>query len=232
MHLRSIQVGIPKTYGSPETKTFDERQWETGFFKTGITGEVRATKTGIVGDGQADLRVHDGPDKAICVYPEEHFAFWSDQFGLPMRAGAFGENFTCSGVVESEICIGDRFALSGTIFEVTQPRQPCWKLARRWGVKGLPRHVQDTGKTGWYFRVLSAGSIKAPTDLELIERSNDSWTIARCNEVMHQEKSNLDAAAELSRVRGLSESWKSTLSKRALKTGRDTERKRLEGDVE
>lgn len=232
MKLLSIQVGLPQTYGSPAKKTFDEKQWETGFYKSKVEGTVRATRTGLFGDGQADLKVHGGPDKAVCVYPSEHFPFWRDEHGLQMHAGAFGENFTSEGLREGDVCIGDKFDAAGTVFEVSQPRQPCWKLARRWGLKKLPLHVQESGRTGWYFRVVVEGDVFAPTTLTLIERPNESWTIARCNEIMHKDKANLDLAAELSKVVGLSESWRTNLSKRASKAVLNTERERLEGERE
>lgn len=231
LNLVSIQIGLPQTYGDPNKKTFAEKQWATGFFKLAVDTPVNATATGIEGDGQADLKVHGGPDKAVCVYPHDHFSFWNTFYGIQMNSGAFGENFTTRGAVETQVCIGDRYSVSGTVFEVSQPRQLCWKLARRWGLKGLPVRVQESGRTGWYFRVLVEGDVEAPSRLQLIDRPNERWTIARCNQIMRLEKSNLEAAHQLSQVKELSESWRKSLTTRASKNDMPTDDLRLNSET-
>ena len=154
MLLESVQIGQPKQYGDPTATAINERAWETGFFKEPITTAVAVQATGLDGDGQADLTVHGGPDKAICVYPSEHFPHWHTSLGLAMQAGAFGENFTVADC-ESSVCIGDTYQAGDVIVQVSQPRQPCWKLARRWQQKNLTALVQQQGKTGWYFHAFS-----------------------------------------------------------------------------
>ena len=130
IRLSSIQIGLPRTWGDPEKTSLFEKQWTTGFFKSPVSGPVEIRRNGIDGDGQADLSVHGGPDKAICCYPTVHFPFWKTTIGLEMSPGAFGENFTLDQATEDDVCIGDIFETSGVVFQVSQPRQPCWKLAR------------------------------------------------------------------------------------------------------
>ena len=123
---------------------------------------MQVTPTGIEGDGQADLVNHGGVDKAICVYPLAHYPHWQEMIGRELSPAAFGENFTVDGLTEADVCIGDTWRVGEDVLvQVSQPRQPCWKLARRWQRKTLALEVQESGKTGWYFRVLEEGTVQA-----------------------------------------------------------------------
>ena len=215
MRLLSIQVGPPRTLGNADSSAPEDRLWTTGFYKTPILGGMTLSCTGLAGDGQADLRNHGGPDKAVCVYPEDHWTFWEAELGRPPVAGAFGENFTTRGMVESDVCIGDVFRCGEAVLQVSQPRQPCWKLARRWGIKDLALQVERTGRTGWYFRVLQEGLLEGGEVLSLIERTEAQWTVAAANEVMHHRKNDWAAAKRLAECPALSVSWRTTLIQRA-----------------
>ncbi|MGB0774745.1 MAG: MOSC domain-containing protein [Akkermansiaceae bacterium] len=216
MMVSSIQVGKPAAIADGSNK----KEWVSGILKRPVDGEVCVGETNISGDGQADLKVHGGPDKAICVYPSEHFAYWKEVLDVEFEAGAFGENLTTTGVVEEDICIGDIYSLGTVRLQVSQPRQPCWKLARRWKLKDLPARVQDTGKTGWYFRVLKTGEIAPGDHLVMEQRVTGGWSVARANEVMHHQKSDLTSAVKLAAHEGLSESWRKSLTRRAEKLSR------------
>lgn len=212
--LTSIQIGKAQTLGTADQTTLLEREWRSGIFKAGINRAVSLCRGGIVGDEQADLAVHGGPDKAVCVYATRHLDSWRSELGLDMAPGAFGENFTVSEITEDDVCIGDAYQCGTAVVEVSQPRQPCWKLARRWNLKALPAFVQKTGRTGWYFRVLVEGEVSAPTDLELISRPHPLWTVARANAVMYNRKSDADLIAELAQIAELSTAWKQSLEQR------------------
>ncbi len=210
MRLASIQVGLPRTVDAAG------KPWETGFFKELVVGPVWLGRTNLVGDGQADLRNHGGPDKAVNVYAAEHYPVWSADLGLPeFPAGGFGENFTVLDALEADVCVGDVYDIGGARVQVSQPRQPCWKLARRWGIKDLALRVQQTMRTGWYFRVLREGEVAAGLPLTLVGRPHPEWTVAAANAVMHHDKGNLAAAAALAACPALSASWRGTLSRRA-----------------
>jgi MOSC domain-containing protein YiiM len=209
MKLLSIQVGLPIVIDDTP-----DRQWTTGFNKTTVAGPVRVGRTNLAGDGQADLKNHGGPDKVICVYPNDHGDYWQAELGLRPPHGAFGENFTTQGMVEDDVCLGDIFACGTATFQVSQPRQPCWKLARRWQIKDLAARVEKTGRTGWYFRVLSEGTVQAPTDVELIERPFPQWTITSANNVMRSRATDAQMIRALASCPALSASWQVALAHR------------------
>lgn len=229
LRLLSIQTGLPRDFGTEGAADPAERPWVSGICKTTIEGPVEATATGLVGDGQADLKNHGGPDKAINAYPADHFAFWREEAGFEPTAGAFGENFTTLDLLEADVCVGDIFRVGGVVVQISQPRQPCWKLDRRWRRPGLCARVQETGRTGWYFRVLQGGSLAAPAEFALLERPHPEWTVAAANEVMHHRKHDLDAARALSACPALAESWRTKLAHRAAGGAAGSDRARLLG---
>ncbi|TWU33926.1 MOSC domain-containing protein [Novipirellula artificiosorum] len=217
----SIQVGLPRVMA-------DEREWTSGFLKESITELLWLGTTNLQGDAQADLVHHGGPHKAVCVYSAVHYPYWRKQLQLPdLLGGDFGENFTVAALRECDVCIGDTFTIGDCVVQVSQPRQPCWKLARRWGIKDLALQVQQTGFTGWYFRVLTEGHVQRGMELRLVDRLHAEWTIEAANQLMHHDKHNQAAAARLAAVPELSPSWQATLSKRADTGEQPDEAKRL-----
>jgi len=210
--ILSIQVGLPKTLGETETTDSTDKSRMTGIFKTAVCGPVWLGKLNLDGDAQADLSVHGGPHKAINVYPSEHYSYWKQELHLSdMPYGAFGENFTTSGLLEDEVCIGDVFKVGGAVVQVSQPRQPCWKIERRWGIKDFAVRIKQTGKTGWYFRVLQEGYVEAGNTLVLIERTFPQWTIATAYVIMRNRKTDFKAAQALAQCPALSPRWQENL---------------------
>jgi MOSC domain-containing protein YiiM len=214
--LVSIQIGTPKNYGFEEAVDPHDKPWTTGFFKTPVEGPLFASLTNLAGDGQADLLNHGGIDKAVLAYSADHYLKWREELSLPdMPFGAFGENLTIAGLSEESVCIGDIFRIGAATFEVSQPRQPCWKLARRWRMHELTALVVRNGRSGWYLRVLEQGWIEAQLPVALIERPNPQWSIARANEVLHHRKTDLPLTLELAEVQRLASSWVEELRERA-----------------
>ncbi|MDP2058036.1 MAG: MOSC domain-containing protein, partial [Thiobacillus sp.] len=130
--------------------------------KHGVATPLRLSVTGFLGDEQGDPSRHGGPDKAVHHYPFEHYAAWCRE--LPdlaehFRPGGFGENISTTGLTEQNVCVGDQFSLGTAHIQVAQARQPCWKLGVRFGIPDMPRHVQASARTGWYYRVLEAGVV-------------------------------------------------------------------------
>lgn len=184
----------------------------------------------LAADGAGDLRsggVARSGDRAIAQLAAHGVA--TDA----LSPGAFGENFTVAGLTEADVCIGDVWRMgegrgaggagrrmrnseaTGAVFQMSQPRQPCWKMARRWGVKTLPARVIESGKTGWYFRVALEGVVAAGMQHTLVERPCPEWTVERANWVMHHEKGDRAAAARLAAATCLSESWGEELRRRS-----------------
>jgi MOSC domain-containing protein YiiM len=214
----SIQIGRPKLYGIPSSVLPLDKPYTTGFVKNPIEQPIRLDWTNLDGDAQADLENHGGRDKAVCAYAAEHYPAWRTELNKSadeFAHGAFGENLTIAGYNESTICLGDQFQLGTARIEVSQPRQPCWKLGRRWQLKELPGLVIDSGRTGWYFRVLMPGQIAAGDELQLLARPCPEWTIARANHVFYELKKDADASQALSQVAPLAVSWRDALESRA-----------------
>lgn len=219
--LHSLQVSQITEIAAGGTDAWWDKPWTTSFYKQAVTHPLWLGYEGLRGDQQADRRYHGGADKAVCVYPLEHYADWRASLGLPeMSPGAFGENFTTTGLVEAGVCIGDVFAVGrgDALVQISQPRQPCWKLARRWRVKDLTAQVERTGRTGFYFRVLQHGEVGAGDAFTLLERPFPQWTVGLANELMHHRRDDHAAAQALASCPALSASWKDSLWSRAQTT--------------
>jgi MOSC domain-containing protein YiiM len=193
-----------------------DRTWSTAFRKHARTGPVWLGYQGFQGDEQADRKNHGGVDKAVCVYAATHYPGWREELGLPEFAlGAFGENLTVEGLDEMNVCVGDVFELGGAQVQVSQPRQPCWKLARNARVDDLAARVESTGRTGFYLRVLRHGPVSTGDVLTRLDRPHPDWTIARCNHVQYRTRDDREAARDLASCPALSGSWKDRLWVRA-----------------
>jgi MOSC domain-containing protein YiiM len=211
----SIHVGQPTTYEYADSTDGQARSWTTAFFKTPVVGGVYVGRLGISGDGQADLENHGGVDKAVLAYSADHYAYWRTHLNRDdVLSGGFGENLTIAGLEESSVAIGDRWQAGPVLLEVTQPRQPCWKMSRRWRIPSLAAQVIANGRSGWYLRVLAEGEIAAPIELTLVSRPHPAWTIARANRVMLHEKRDLESAAKLAALPELSAAWRESMLRR------------------
>jgi MOSC domain-containing protein YiiM len=214
--LQAICVGTPTDYGTEGAKDPFDRPWRTSFYKSPVAGPRWVSKTNIEGDAQADTKAHGGPDKAVLAYSSDHYERWKQELpDVPLNYGGFAENLAITGMSEETVCLGDTYRIGDVLFQVSQARQPCWKISRRWRVSDFALRVQQTGRTGWYLRVLQEGEIDSGMDVELVERPYPEWTIARCNDVMHVNKKDRQLAAELASLPELAASWRKTLEKRA-----------------
>jgi len=218
LQLLSIQVGLPQTHiGQTEIGPVNE-VWTTAFAKLPVSGPVRVRKNNIDGDGQASTQTHGGVEKACCVYPWEHYSYWQGVIELPkLTYGAFAENLTTQGVLEPEVCIGDTFACGGAVVQVSQPRPPCWRLSRWWGIKDFAARMEQTGRTGWYLRVLQEGIIETGEQLKLVERKFPEWTVIVAHELMYGPEADVKRIKALMSCALLSESWRNALSKKISK---------------
>lgn len=209
--LISVQVGQPVTYAGLDDPS---AEWRSGIVKRRVDGPVWLSALGLEGDGQADLRNHGGPERAVNLYPAEHYDFWRQTPGLEgMHGGAFGENFTTQGLLETTACLGDIFRVSEAVVEISQPRGPCYKLDRRWKVADLSQRAEQTRRFGWYFRVIQEGHVQAGSEMVLLKRPHPRWTIERVWNVAFDPQ-RLEELRELVAIPALSEGWRTRLAKK------------------
>lgn len=164
-----------------QVRTFEwrGRTVETGIFKEPIAGPVVVGRLGLAGDVQADPRVHGGPRKAVYLYPFEHYQFWQAEFpARELAPGAFGENLTTFGVLEENVCEGDRLQIGTAVFEVTTPRLPCFKLALKFEEPRMIERFFAAGRSGFYLSVVEEGTIEAGMPIDLLPRASGGDTIA------------------------------------------------------
>jgi MOSC domain-containing protein YiiM len=204
--ILSIQVGQIANYQVPGG---DGKTYPSAIVKRPVNGPVWLGVEGLAGDAQADRQNHGGPFRAANVYPVEHYQIWHEIPGLEtMSGGAFGENFTTSGLLETEVCIGDAYRLGEDVeVMVTQPRGPCYKLNRRWNVPDLDQRSIKLGLTGWYFSVRREGNVVPGSAIELIERPNPQWSVARVW-ALFMNPSDMASLRQLVKVKELSDGWR------------------------
>ena len=182
----------------------------SGYRKAAVAHPAMAGELGLAGDAQADLAVHGGADKAVYAYALSRYRAWSYAFpALSDRfiAGAMGENLPVAGVDETSIHIGDHIRVGGALLQVTQPRQPCFKMELAIGAPGLVRHMVRSGHSGWYCRVLEGGAIGAGDGHIVVERPNPGWPVARFNSVIAARALGADVLAEMVAMEGLASQW-------------------------
>lgn len=188
----------------------------SAFVKTTVSGPVQLAELGIEGDEQADLSVHGGPDKAVYFYPAENYALWMQDVPQHERLlvpGGFGENVTINGLNEESVSIGDLFRIGTAEVQVTQPRQPCFKLGLRFDDSSLGRIMMQTRRTGWYVRVVTPGVLQAGDAIEVLKRSNPGWTIARFAEFIRDKRVVKEELDELLTLEGLADGWKQRIAR-------------------
>jgi MOSC domain-containing protein YiiM len=196
------------------------RNVPSAIVKTPVHGPVFLGREGLATDQHGDLRHHGGLDKAVHHYSIDHYLTWSQEIGardVLTRPGAFGENFSSAGLDESQIAIGDVFSVGGAIVQVSQGRQPCWKLNIRFDVPDMALRVQQNGRTGWYYRVLQQGLVEAGDELAPLDRLSPEWTIDRVRRLFYGDPLNFDGLAALVALPHLAEEWRKDAHRR-LKT--------------
>jgi MOSC domain-containing protein YiiM len=182
----------------------------TGIFKSPVAGRVQARSLNLEGDRQADLSVHGGPDKAVYAYPAEHYAYWRAQLPeLDIPLGMFGENFTVQGFHEAEVRLGDRLRIGSALFSVTQPRLPCYKLGIRFGRDEMVKRFQQSGRTGFYLRVIEEGEVGAGDPIEVVRKTENNLSVADVVSLYNnQETANRELLQRAAATPELSESWR------------------------
>jgi MOSC domain-containing protein YiiM len=203
MRVVSVNVGLPVEV------LWEGKRVKTGIFKEPREGTIVLYRLNLDGDRQADLSVHGGEEKAVYVYPLEHYSFWSAEYPeLDMPWGMFGENLTTEGIVEKSVNIGDQFRIGSAEVAVTQPRLPCFKLGIRFGRKNILKRFLASSRSGWYFKVLQEGEISAGCEMERTHRQENSMSIAEILNLYVSGDKSPQRLQHALQIEPLSEAWK------------------------
>jgi MOSC domain-containing protein YiiM len=208
MKVISVNVGLPRPV------MYNGEPASTGIYKTPVAGPVKVNEVNLAGDAQADLSVHGGYYKAVYVYPFEHYEFWQGELSeteLPLAI--FGENLTTIGLLETEVCIGDKLRIGTAEFVVTQPRFPCFKLGIRFGRKDIIRRFQKSKRSGFYLAILKTGEIQANDSIEIFERDQTRFSIAEAITLRDEGVGDLEKVRRALEIEALPESWKTRIRK-------------------
>ena len=213
MKLLSVNVGLPREV------EWNRRTIRTSIFKAPVSGRVQVRKLNLDGDAQSDLTVHGGVDKAVYVYPAEHYTFWRNELpNADLDWGVFGENFTTQGALDDKaVRIGDRFRIGSAAFVVTQPRMPCFKLGIRFGRVDIIKRFLHSGRNGFYFAVAEEGEVAAGDSIELLRRDENGITVADIVELYTVDAAKQDLLQRVSELAALPENWRAYFRKRLWK---------------
>ena len=151
---------------TPRQLSWQGRLVQTGIDKRPVEGPVAVHRLGLTGDMQADLRVHGGLQKAVYVYASEHYDFWRAELRTALPPGSFGENLTIAGLLEADVHVGDHLQIGRAVFQVTQPRTPCFKLALKFERPDMIHRFLGSGRSGFYLSVVTEGLVKAGSSVE------------------------------------------------------------------
>jgi MOSC domain-containing protein YiiM len=213
MKLLAVNVGRPR-----------EVEWNgqiirTSIFKAPVVGRIHVRRLNLDGDQQSDLTVHGGFDKAVYVYPSEHYVFWREELSqADLSWGAFGENFTTQGALDDKaVHIGDRFRVGTAEFVVTQPRIPCFKLGIRFGRVDMVKRFLHSGRNGFYMAVVREGEVMAGDSIQALARDENGVTVADIVQLYTANAANQDVLQRASELASLPESWRGYFRKRLRK---------------
>jgi MOSC domain-containing protein YiiM len=213
MRIESVQIGQVRTFGVPGAEDPMDQVWTSAIRKEPVDGPLWAGRDGLSGDHQYDRKGHGGPDRALLMYPAEHYPRWRAEWNRKdVGPGGFGENLTVSGLDEYTVCLGDVFLASDVRLEVSSPRTPCRNLTRRHRVPGLVKTIHENDRSGWYLRVLQEGWLEAGTAMTLVDRPFPQWTIARAAAVKRHRHDRPEEARLLAACPALIGEWREGLS--------------------
>src|SRR5215216_601609 len=209
MKIISVNVGLPRLV------LRNDESVSTAIFKEPVAGRVMMRTLNLDGDRQADLSVHGGPEKAVYIYPSEHYAFWKRELpDMDLPWGMFGENFTTEGMFETVINIGDRFRIGSAEVMVTQPRMPCYKLGIRFGRTDILKRFLASERTGFYFSVLKEGEVGAGDEFELTEKNVSGVRVVDVTRLYARDRENVDLMRRAIATEALPNNWRSYFLKR------------------
>lgn len=204
--LRSVSVGQPAVLGERRGV-----QVSSGIRKIRVeTPAVTVSPTNIEGDGQADLRAHGGPDKAIYCYPSEHLPFWNAALGdfIGDQYAPLGENLSLRGIDEETACIGDIWQWGNVTVQISQPRWPCYKLQMHTGAGDMINRFVKSGRSGWYLRVLNPGTASTSGTIEITYRDPEGITVGQAFDAARNPDIDSDLLRRINEHPALAGQWR------------------------
>ncbi len=208
-------VLLAVSVGEPRDVEWQGRSLRTSIFKAPVAGPVEASRLGLAGDTQSDLSVHGGVDKAVYAYDESNTAWWRERLSRPdLGPAAFGENFTLSGLPDGDVWIGDRLRIGSACFEVSQPRQPCLKLARLFEDASFPKQFLASLRVGYYLRVVEPGRVAAGDPVVRVARNAESLSIPEVVSIWLGRETSEAALARAVGLEALADAWRIPLRER------------------
>jgi MOSC domain-containing protein YiiM len=208
MQLLSLNIGLPQEY------SWKGKSVRTSIFKQPTSQPIYVHAEHLAGDGQADLRVHGGPYKAVYSYPQEHYAFWQNHLGgAELEAGTFGENLTTSGLLESQVRVGNCYQIGTAVLMAVQPRQPCFKLGLRFQNDQMVRDFEQAGRSGIYFRVIQEGTLRVGDAITLVQQSTHAVTIQDLTDSLAPGPKDAQKLEAMLAVPDLIPSWRERLTR-------------------
>lgn len=209
--ILSLNVGLSKAFGKEGAADPMDQPWRSAIFKDPVEGPVWLSTKGLNGDAVTEVD-HGGSDQAVLGYGADHYTAWRTELSLPnLKHGAFGENFTLSRQNEDSVCVGDIYSVGEARLQVTMPRNPCWKLNRRFRLPDIVERVHAQVRGGWYLRVLAEGFVERGNFMVLDDRPHPEWTVVRAYRAYHGRVQDRESAAALAACPSLSSSWREKL---------------------
>jgi MOSC domain-containing protein YiiM len=205
MEIHKLAIGGIKTY-----------DWKNDITESAIgkqeVNEAFLTVNGFNGDTVAATEFHGGPDRAVCLYPLEHYSKWEAEFGVKINKPGFGENISLVGMTEEDVYIGDTYQFGEAVIQITQGRIPCSKISKFNQIDGLLKRVVETGYTGYFFRVLQEGKVEKNSELKLLSRNEHSISVLYANQIYFHDRSNKQAIEKILKVDELATVWRKLLT--------------------
>ncbi|WP_026568559.1 MOSC domain-containing protein [Bacillus sp. UNC41MFS5] len=208
MNRKIINLAV----GKPKEFNWNNKKELSAIGKSSVQA-VELEKSGFVGDDVANHKFHGGPDRAVCLYPFEHYSYWEEIFQRKLILPAFGENITATGMVEEQVCIGDIYKIGDTIVQVTQGRVPCATISKFNQENQFLKKVVETTLTGYFFRVLEEGTIKFDSEITLVEKHSKEISVFFATQILFHQQQDKTSIEKILTVDALAEDWRNRFLK-------------------
>lgn len=210
-----LGVGKVKEYGKKDFKNTLEKPWQSAMKKEKVHGVINASLLGFEGDMVSDTKSHGGVEKAIFANSMQNYKIWKEFLkNDEMSYGDMGENITIDGLDENSVCIGDIHKIGDLVLQVSQPRKPCFKLSKFFNNTNFTNEIFKTGRTGWYYRVISEGSCKCDDELEIIKKDETNMSIMEINKLFYAPKENMHLLEKFKNLKTITKGWSESIQKR------------------